>query len=119
MSERGILEVQTPVFSQRAVTDPNIHSFKTDFSSPKNTDDCCLYLNTSPEFGMKRLLAAGTGPIYQIAQVFRNEEESPLHEPEFSLLEWYRPGFDLQQVMDEVEELALQILDCPPIPRIA
>lgn len=101
MREREILEVDTPVLSHYGITDPNIDSL----SLKSALSDSALYLHTSPEFCMKRLLAQGAGPIYQIAHVFRDEERGRRHLPEFSMLEWYRPGFDYYQLMDETGDL--------------
>ena len=98
-NERGVLEVETPLLSSYATTDPNLQSFSTLFSGRP------LYLNTSPEYHMKRLLAAHGEAIYQICKAFRDEELGPNHQPEFTMLEWYRPGFDMFQLMDEVEQL--------------
>lgn len=105
MAERGILEVETPILSRAGNTDPNLHSFSTTFHSPSSLQPLTYYLHTSPEFAMKRLLAAGSGPIYQICRVFRDEEAGRLHEPEFTMLEWYRPGFDPHALMDEMSDL--------------
>ncbi|MGH8502670.1 MAG: EF-P lysine aminoacylase EpmA [Gammaproteobacteria bacterium] len=96
---RDVLEVETPALSQAAVTDPQLASF----ALPTPGGD--RYLHTSPEFAMKRLLAAGCGDIYQIARVFRAGEAGRYHNPEFSLLEWYRRGFEQHALMDEVEAL--------------
>ena len=104
-AERRVLEVETPVLSAFAATDPHIESFQTDYTGPGMPTQPTLYLHTSPEFAMKRLLAAGSGSIYQIAKVFRNGELGRQHHPEFTLLEWYRVGFDHHQLMDEVEQL--------------
>ncbi|MDB5975527.1 MAG: lysine aminoacylase GenX [Nevskia sp.] len=95
-----VLEVETPILSAAATVDPNIDSFVA-----RENRGAERWLQTSPEFAMKRLLAAGSGPIYQIARVFRREEAGRHHNPEFSMLEWYRPGWDHLRLMDEVEAL--------------
>ena len=110
-AERDVLEVETPALSQAAVGDPNIESFQTRYTGPGMAEGMPLYLHTSPEFPMKRLLAAGSGPIYQIARVFRQGERGRLHNPEFTLLEWYRPGFDHHALMEEVELLVRKLFD--------
>lgn len=102
--KRNVLEVETPVLSPAAITDPQLESFSTRFQQRD------YYLHTSPEFYMKRLLAAGSGDIYQLARVFRVDESGRYHNPEFSLLEWYRLGFDHFQLMDEIESLLKTIL---------
>lgn len=102
---RDVLEVDTPAMSHAGVTDLNIHSFKTRY---RNEIDC--YLHTSPEFPMKRLLAAGAGSIYQICKVFRDDEQGRWHNPEFTMLEWYRPGFDHHSLMNEVDLLLQEVL---------
>ena len=96
-SARGVMEVDTPMLSQHATVDRHIDSFA---ASPGN-----WWLHTSPEFAMKRLLAAGSGPIYQICHVFRVDEAGRHHNPEFTMLEWYRPGWDHRRLMDEIEAL--------------
>lgn len=98
---REVWEVQTPLLSAGASTDPHLHSL----SSEVRALDRRLYWQTSPEFAMKRLLAAGSGAIYQICPVFRDEERGRLHNPEFTLLEWYRPGWDEWRLMEEVDAL--------------
>lgn len=97
--QRGVLEVETPVLSSSSSTDPNLSSFTTCYQHQ------ALYLNTSPEFCMKRLLAAFGEPIFQVCKSFRADELGPLHNPEFTMLEWYRPGFNMLELMDEVADL--------------
>ncbi len=111
---RGVLEVDTPVCSRHATTDPAIESFVTRYRGPGAGSGLDCYLQTSPEFFMKRLLCAGSGPIYQICKVFRDGEWGRRHNPEFSLLEWYRPGYDHHALMDEVAELVRSLTDDPP-----
>jgi elongation factor P--(R)-beta-lysine ligase len=100
-SERGVLEVETPLLSRAAITDPNLASGEVALPGSVHS----YYLHTSPEFFMKRLLAAGSGDIWQSCKVFRGAEFGRLHNPEFTMLEWYRHGFDLQALMDEVATL--------------
>jgi elongation factor P--(R)-beta-lysine ligase len=101
----GVLEVETPACSRYGVTDPAIDSLSTRYTGPGAAQGLNLYLQTSPEFPMKRLLAAGSGPIYQLCRVFRDGELGRRHNPEFTLLEWYRPGFDHLRLMHEVAAL--------------
>ncbi|MDP5293763.1 elongation factor P--(R)-beta-lysine ligase [Oceanimonas sp. CHS3-5] len=111
-AERGVLEVDTPTLAAAGVTDLHLENFVTRFTGPGMAGGQDLYLQTSPEFHMKRLLAAGSGPIYQICKSYRNEESGRLHNPEFTMLEWYRPGFDHHRLMDEMAELLQWVLDC-------
>ncbi len=108
-AERQILEVETPILARAATTEVNLHSFVT------YDGDRAYYLPTSPEFFMKRLLAAGSGDIYQIARAFRREERGARHAPEFTLVEWYRVGFNDGQLMDEVAELVKCLLADPTL----
>lgn len=119
-AEREVLEVETPVLAHATVTDKHLHSFQTQYFLDDPKQQQILYLQTSPEYAMKRLLAAGSGPIYQISKAFRNRGESGrYHNPEFTLLEWYRPGFNHHQLMDEVEYLLRIILTCGPAQRFS
>lgn len=113
-TDRGLLEVETPVLSEFGVTDVHLSTFKTEFIAPFHQQSKPLWLITSPEYHMKRLLAAGSGAIFQICRVFRNEEAGPRHNPEFTMLEWYRPHFDMYRLINEVDDLLQQILDCEP-----
>ncbi len=109
-SVREILEVDTPILSAAALSDPYIESFSSHYIGPEAPSGCDYFLHTSPEFPMKRLLAAGSGPIYQMCKVFRQGESGRKHNPEFTMLEWYRPGWDHHQLMGEVEDLLVVLL---------
>ncbi|KXF82233.1 elongation factor P--(R)-beta-lysine ligase [Enterovibrio coralii] len=109
-ADRDVLEVDTPAMSQATVTDIHLHTFNTTFVGPGFAAGIPLYMMTSPEFHMKRLLAAGSGAIYQINKAFRNEEAGRHHNPEFTMLEWYRPGFDHHALMDEMDALLQMVL---------
>ena len=111
--------METPCLSQAASTDIHLHSFETQFHGPGFSEGLPLYLMTSPEFHMKRLLAAGSGAIFQISKAFRNEEAGRYHNPEFTMLEWYRPGFDHHDLMDEVSDLLCDILSCDTPEKIS
>lgn len=102
---RSVLEVETPSLSHAAATDRHLASFRV-----KNRDSEPLYLHTSPEFPMKRLLAAGSGDIWQLCKVFRAGEAGRFHNPEFTLIEWYRLGFDHHRLMREVAELIIALV---------
>ncbi len=112
--ERGVLEVETPLLSHSSGTDPQLDFFTTEFNiAPRHET---LFLQTSPEFAMKRLLAAGSGSIFQICKAFRNGESGRFHNPEFTMLEWYRVGFTLSDLMAEIDELiAFLYRDQPPL----
>ncbi len=115
--ERGVLEVETPLLSHATVTDPYIMSIVAPFKQIGSTKEELCYLQTSPEYAMKRLLAAGTGAIFQITKSFRQGEVGRIHNPEFSMLEWYRPGFDHHALMDEMDELLRVVLQSPVATR--
>ena len=110
-AERSVLEVETPVLSAAGNTDPNIESFNTRFSGHVDAGAPLRWLRTSSEFAQKRLLAAGLGDNYELGRVFRNGEAGRRHNPEFTMLEWYRVGWDHRRLMDEVVELVKAALD--------
>ena len=103
-AQRNVLEVETPVLSRAAITDPQIESFSTLYNRSE------YFLNTSPEFYMKRLLSSGSGDIFQVAKVFRDDENGRFHSPEFTMLEWYRLGMNHHQLMDELEALLAELM---------
>jgi len=94
--KKGVMEVETPLISSAGNTDPQIESIRTHTGA---------YLRTSPEFALKRLLASGSGDIFELGRVFREGESGRNHNPEFTMLEWYRTGFSYHQLMDEVADL--------------
>ena len=102
---RNVLEVETPVLSQAGNTDPNIASFHLEFSGRTEGAPRTRWLRTSPEFALKRLLAAGIGDCYELGRVFRDGEAGGRHNPEFTMLEWYRLGWDHLRLIDETAEL--------------
>lgn len=117
-AQRNVMEVDTPAMSHATVTDIHLHTFQTEFVGPGYADGRKLYFMTSPEFHMKRLLAAGIGCIYQICKSFRNEENGRYHNPEFTMLEWYRVGFDHHQLMDEMDAMLQLVLQCGQAERM-
>ena len=116
--ERDVLEVETPALSGASVSDPHLFPFVTEYVPEGASAGRPLYLHTSPEYPMKRLLAAGSGSIWQLCKVYRNGESGSRHNPEFSMLEWYRIGFDHHALMDEVDELVRSVLACAPARRV-
>jgi lysyl-tRNA synthetase class 2 len=108
--KRDVLEVETPLACAHTVTEPNIESFS--FS----TDGAQRYLQTSPEYAMKRLIAAGAPDIFQICKSFRVGEKGGLHNPEFTMIEWYRHGYGLQQMMQETIDLIVGLLTESDVP---
>ena len=110
---RKVMEVETPLLCQFGGTDPYIQPVTADYQGPGFPDGQMFFLQTSPEFAMKRLLAAGAGDIYQITKAFRQGERGSLHNPEFSMIEWYRLGFDHHALMDEVDTLLQQTIGMP------
>jgi len=130
---RDVLEVETPLLDHSTATDPHINSFSLQLDNPslsstevkdlqtteEGTPPPIRFLQTSPEFSMKKLLAAGSGPIFQMCKAFRKGEYGNKHHPEFTLLEWYRPGFDHFELMSEVDKLLQAILDTPESDKIS
>ncbi len=108
-TERGYLEVETPVMAAFSVTDVYLEPIQVQ----------CLgkdyFLQTSPEYHMKRLLAAGSGPIFQLSRAFRDDEAGRWHNPEFTMLEWYRPGFTHHDMLEEIDAFLQLILQTKPL----
>jgi lysyl-tRNA synthetase class 2 len=112
LEERGIMEVETPLLGTTSSVDLHMEPFGLKTGGKE------FYLETSPEFAMKRLLSMGSGSIYQITRAFRSQEQGRLHNPEFTMVEWYRVGFDHHKLMDEVGELVESVLNCGPVKKI-
>lgn len=108
--QQSVMEVETPIAQPSANTDPTIESFQTHYQGPYAPQGRDWFLHTSPEFAMKRLLIAGSGDIYQICKVFRNSEAGRIHNPEFTMLEWYRLGMDHHDLMQDVAELVNSLI---------
>ncbi len=115
MAARNVLEVETPALVQRAVTDPHLYSAEVELPGIRTR----LFLHTSPEYAMKRLLAAGSGDIFQICKVYRGAERSTLHNAEFTMLEWYRCAMAMQSLMGEVDALLHQLVAPRPLIKAA
>jgi len=114
---RDVIEVETPLLGQSTVTDVHLEAFKTNFdylSSSSTESSDVMYLQTSPEFCMKRLLATGYQSIFQISKAFRHECKGRFHNPEFTILEWYRLDFSQADLILEVSELLKKVLNCSP-----
>lgn len=109
-AERGVLEVETPVMSAAGNTEPNIESFTTRFTGHVDAGPALRWLRTSPEYPLKRLLAAGVGDCYELGRVFRNGEAGGRHNPEFTMLEWYRVGWDDRRLAEETVALVQRAL---------
>ncbi len=119
---QGVLEVETPLLSHCAAIDVHLRSLVTRYTGPGAPGGQTLYLHTSPEFPMKRLLAAGSGSIYQLCKAFRDGESGRLHNPEFTLLEWYQTGDDHHALMERIAALTSHalhgLLDLAPTEKI-
>lgn len=117
-AQRDVLEVETPLLSRSSASDPYLDSITASVRYKIGGDPRSCYLHTSPEFPMKRLLASGAGAIYQICKTFRNGESGKRHNPEFSMLEWYRPGFCLADLMQEIKDLLALVLGTTDIQEL-
>lgn len=106
---RHVLEIETPILSEAGNSDPNIESFHVQFSGPAQAGNRTRWLRTSPEFALKRALSSGIGDCYELGRVFRNGEFGRKHNPEFTMLEWYRVGWNHRQLIEECIELVQQI----------
>lgn len=106
-AQRNVLEVETPLLGLAPASDPHLHALTVDSAGQR-------YLQTSPEYAMKRLLAAGSGPIYQLCKAFRAAEVGSRHNTEFTMLEWYRPGFELAELQQELLDLLSQLFEPRP-----
>jgi len=111
--KRNVLEIETPLLRQATVTDPYIDSI------PASVNQQTHFLQTSPEYAMKQLIASGVGDCFQICKAFRDDEQGRLHNNEFTLLEWYRLGFDHHQLMTEMDELLQLTLNAPQAIRLS
>ena len=118
-TKRNVLEVETPLLNSSTITDANLHSIEAFCRNPGSSQIEKLYLQTSPEFAMKRLLAAGSGSIYQICKAFRDEECGRLHNREFTMLEWYHVDFDHHALMDEMEEFLIHTIQAAAAERLS
>ena len=110
LAARAVCEVESPIISRAGNTDPNIASFSLDFSGPLHGAPKRRWLRTSPEFPLKRLLAEGFGDCYELGRVFRDGESGGRHNPEFTMLEWYRLGWDHLRLVDETVALVREAL---------
>lgn len=117
-AKRDVLEVETPALSQGTITDLYLDAMQTQHPLPEQSAASTFYLQTSPEFAMKRLLAAGAPDIFQISKCFREDEIGRLHNPEFTMLEWYRKGFSMQALIDEVSELLKMLLSLEHVEQL-
>jgi lysyl-tRNA synthetase class 2 len=111
---RGYAEVETPCLVPVPGMEVHLRAFRSEYRPHLGAGvGCALWLRTSPELALKRLLVAGAGPVFELARVWRNGEAGPLHAPEFTMLEWYRPGLSFNGLMDETEAFVRAV--CPPV----
>ena len=116
---RDALEVETPLIGLTTTTDPNVHSMRVPSLGVISGGETGAFLQTSPEHHMKRLLAAGSGPVFQLCKAFRGGEQGRLHNPEFTMLEWYEPGLDHHGLMTAVEQMLIDVIACTPGRRVS
>ncbi|SOD97664.1 EF-P lysine aminoacylase EpmA [Caenispirillum bisanense] len=117
---RGFLEVETPYLQVAPGAEVHLKAFATELEDPFGGPSQRLYLHTSPEFAMKKLMAGGVPRLYQLARVWRNAERSPTHSPEFTMLEWYRAGAGLEDLMDDCDAILSETGVCPrPAERLS
>lgn len=107
---RGVVEVDTPIFSPYGTPDAYLDSVQAQLHLPGSAKLQTVYAHTSPEYPLKRLLATGAGDLFYLGKVFRDGDLSPRHQPEFTLLEWYRLGFSLQDLIVETVDLCRAVL---------
>jgi len=118
-AREGFVEVETPALQVSPGLEPHLVAFETRLRAPDGKNERALYLHTSPEFAMKKLLVAGVPRLFQLAHAFRNAERSSTHHPEFTMLEWYRAGSDYTALMDDCERLLRVALEASGRDRLA
>ncbi len=112
-ADQNVLEVETPLLASASITDPFLNPLSLTYNN------ATFYLQTSPEYAMKRLLCAGSGSIYQICKAFRNDEKGRVHEPEFTMLEWYMVGFNYEEIINQTDQLLQSVLNSAPAQRFS
>jgi len=116
--QRSVLEVDTPLMYPRGAMDPHLQAIPVHYQANPSQPSTTFYLQTSPEYAMKRLLAAGSGSIYQLCKAFREGERGRFHNPEFTMLEWYRVGFNHHDLMDEMADFLKATLEIDSVDRM-
>ncbi|RUO73775.1 elongation factor P--(R)-beta-lysine ligase [Idiomarina seosinensis] len=117
--QRDVLEVDTPTLARAGVTDLYLENLTSRLAAGADGQPMTLHLQTSPEFALKRLIAQHHIDVYQLSHVFRDDEIGRFHNPEFSLLEWYRLGLDTQQLIQEISELLTETTAAPPVQALS
>ena len=116
---KNVLEVETPTISPSTVTDVHLEALSTVHTNPLSVKKTHLFMQTSPEYYMKRLLCAGFPSIYQISKCYRDDEVGRFHNPEFTLLEWYRLDFSMDELIEDVDNILRLVLDTPVCEKIS